>query len=144
MALTRRPVRHWRLQSRIGRRAEGAAMRFKVLGPLEVEDDDGAVPIVGQRPRALLTALLMRPNDVVAPERLVDDVWRDEPPEAPANALQQVVARLRARLGDGASCLTTEPGGYRLVVAPDALDADLFEAGYRRARALVDTDPERA
>ena len=33
-------------------------MRFKVLGPLEVEGDDGPVPIVGQRPRALLTALL--------------------------------------------------------------------------------------
>ena len=50
-------------------------MRFKVLGPLEVEGDDGPVPIVGQRPRALLTALLMQPNDVVPTERLVDAIW---------------------------------------------------------------------
>ena len=38
-------------------------MRFRVLGPLEIETDDGPVVVSGQRPRALLTALLLQPND---------------------------------------------------------------------------------
>ena len=37
-------------------------MRFRVLGPLEIESDDGPVASLGQRPRALLTALLLQPN----------------------------------------------------------------------------------
>jgi DNA-binding SARP family transcriptional activator len=119
-------------------------MRFKVLGPLEVEGDDGPVPIVGGRPRALMTALLMQPNDVVPADRLVDSVWGEEPPEAPANALQQIVTRLRTRLGPGAGAVATAPGGYRVVVAPGTLDADEFETGYRRARGLLDTEPDRA
>jgi predicted ATPase/DNA-binding SARP family transcriptional activator len=157
MALTRGPVRNCPSEERP---AEGATMRFRVLGPLEVEGDDGPLPIVGQRPRALLTALLMRPNEVVAPEALVDAVWGEDLPEAPGNALQQVVTRLRSRLHSGLhsgphsgphsrpgardGVLVTAPGGYRVVVASDGLDADRFEAGYRRARGLADTDPEAA
>ena len=119
-------------------------MRFKVLGPLEIESDDGPVPIVGQRPRALLTALLLQPNAVVPSERLVDALWGEDLPEAPANALQQVVTRLRTRLGSGAGCLATAPGGYRVSVASGALDAEQFETGYRRARRLLDADPDEA
>jgi predicted ATPase/DNA-binding SARP family transcriptional activator len=119
-------------------------MRFKVLGPLEVERDDGPVPIVGQRPRAFLTALLLQPNAVVPTDRLVDAVWGEHPPVAPANALQQVVTRLRARFGGEAGCLATAPGGYQLLVAPGALDADVFESGIRRARRLMDTEPDAA
>ena len=109
-------------------------MRFKVLGPLEVEGDDGPVPSSGQRPRALLTALLLQPNAVVPTDRLVDAVWGEDPPDSPANALQQVVTRLRARLGAGRP---TGHGARRRLPAgrrTGALDADAFEAGYRRAR----------
>jgi len=124
-------------------------MKFKVLGPLEVEGDTGAAVVVsGQRPRALLTALLLDPGAVVPLDRLVDALWGDKPPSAPANALQQIVARLRGRLaaaGDGVSAvLVTAPGGYRLAVSPDAVDAPLFERGYRRARNLRDEDPRSA
>lgn len=124
-------------------------MRFKVLGPLEVEGGTGAaVVITGQRPRALLTALLLDPGAVVPLDRLVDALWGDEPPSAAANALQQIVARLRVRLaaaGDGtADALVTASGGYRLAVPPDAVDAAVFERGYRRARALGDEDPRLA
>jgi predicted ATPase/DNA-binding SARP family transcriptional activator len=119
-------------------------MRFKVLGPLEIEGDDGSVPIVGQRLRALLTALLTRPNEVVATARLIEAIWGEDPPDAPVNALQQVVTRLRSRLGRAAGCVATAPGGYRVVVAPGALDADLFETSCRRARRLMEVEPEVA
>jgi predicted ATPase/DNA-binding SARP family transcriptional activator len=120
-------------------------MRFKVLGPLEVEADHGPIVIVGQRLRALLTALLLQPNDVVVPERLVDAIWGEDPPESAANALQQVVTRLRSRLGDGARHVATAPGGgYRVVVSPGELDAEEFEARCRRAREQIERDAEGA
>ena len=119
-------------------------MRFRVLGPLEIETDDGPIAITGQRPRALLTALLLQPRKLVSTDRLVDALWDEDLPDSPANALQQVVTRLRARLGRWASVVRTEPGGYLLAAPDGAIDADEFELSYRRARTLMDADPGQA
>ena len=117
---------------------------FRVLGPLEVESEHGPISIPGERPRALLTALLLQPNAVVSTDRLVDALWSEQPPAAPANALQQVVARLRGRLGTLAGQLRTEAGGYTIAVRPGDLDSELFESWCRDARACAETDPLRA
>jgi predicted ATPase/DNA-binding SARP family transcriptional activator len=119
-------------------------MMFRVLGPLEVETDDGRIPLPGQRPRALLTALLLEPNSVVPGYRLVEALWGEEPPEAPANALQQVVARLRTRLGPVGTAIVTRPPGYALAADAASIDAQRFESDYRAARAVWSTDPARA
>ena len=117
---------------------------FRVLGPLAVEGDDGPIEIPGDRPRALLTALLLQPNAIVSADRLVDIVWGDDGPDRPANALQQVVARLRNRLGPLAEHLQTAPGGYTLAVAEESLDAELFETHCRRARDCAQSDLSRS
>ncbi|MDF3051615.1 MAG: AfsR/SARP family transcriptional regulator, partial [Pseudonocardia sp.] len=119
-------------------------MMFRVLGPLEVEADDGRLSLPGQRARALLTALLLEPNSVVPGYRLVEALWGEEPPDAPANALQQVVARLRARLGPVGTAIVTRPPGYLLVADATFIDAQRFESDYRAARAVWSTDPARA
>ena len=119
-------------------------MMFRVLGPLEVETDEGRIPLPGQRPRALLTALLLEPNSVVPGYRLVEALWGEEPPEAPANALQQVVARLRTRLGLVGTAIVTRPPGYVLVADAASIDAQRFESDYRAARAVWSMDPARA
>jgi predicted ATPase/DNA-binding SARP family transcriptional activator len=119
-------------------------MMFRVLGPLEVETDDGPIPLPGQRPRALLTALLLEPNSVVPVHGLVEALWGEELPDAPANALQQVVARLRTRLGPVGTAIVTRPPGYVLVVDPASVDAQCFESDYRAARSIWSTDPLRA
>jgi predicted ATPase/DNA-binding SARP family transcriptional activator len=119
-------------------------MIFRVLGPLQAEADDGPIPLPGQRPRALLTALLLEPNSVVPVHRLVEALWGEELPDAPANALQQVVARLRTRLGPVGTAIVTRPPGYVLVVDPACVDAQCFESGYRAARSVWSTDPVRA
>src|SRR5919204_4596779 len=50
--------------------------QFRVLGPLEVADGDGApVALGGQKQRALPALLLLRANEVVPTERLVDQLW---------------------------------------------------------------------
>jgi predicted ATPase/DNA-binding SARP family transcriptional activator len=119
-------------------------MMFRVLGPLEVETDDGPILLPGQRVRALLVALLLEPNSVVPLYRLVEALWGEEPPGAPANALQQVVARLRTRLGPVGTAIVTRPPGYVLAVDAASVDAQCFESDYRAARSVWSTDPVRA
>ena len=51
-------------------------MEFRLLGPLEVVDDDGApVEIPGTRLRMLLAVLLVHANEVVPVDRLSDALW---------------------------------------------------------------------
>ena len=55
-------------------------MRFQVLGPLEVEADDGPVVLGGPKERLLLALLLTRPNQVVPVDALVQGLWGEHPP----------------------------------------------------------------
>src|SRR5690606_19472827 len=111
-----------------------AGVRVGLLGPFEVRDRDGAVvEVPGVRLRALLAALALEPGRVVTRTRLVDWIWGPRPPADEANALQALVSRLRRVLPDGV--IEAEPGGYRLAVAPDAVDVCRFERLVGRARA---------
>ena len=56
------------------------AMEFRILGPLEVVADGRVLPLGRGRQRALLAILLLRPNQVVPTERLIDDLWGGQPP----------------------------------------------------------------
>ena len=46
-------------------------MRFRILGPLQVEDDGGPVAVGGPKPRTLLAVLLVAGGEVVPADRLV-------------------------------------------------------------------------
>ena len=94
---------------------------FRILGPLDVE---GAGALGGPRPRALLLTLLLAPNETVSPERLIDAVWPEDPPESARHALQVYLSTLRKAVGR--ERIVTEPAGYRIAVAEDELDALAF------------------
>jgi DNA-binding SARP family transcriptional activator len=70
-------------------------MRFGVLGPLEVEADNGPVALGGPKERLLLALLLIRPNQVVSVDALVLGLWGEQPPSTAAKTLQSHVKRLR-------------------------------------------------
>ncbi|MEU8652057.1 BTAD domain-containing putative transcriptional regulator [Streptomyces sp. NPDC048737] len=111
-------------------------MQIKVLGPFELRTDDGGlVDVPGARLRGLLTALALKPGQVVPKASLVDWIWGERPPADAANALQRLVSRLRKALPDGV--VEGQTDGYRLTVEPDAVDAvrfeRLFTAGQARA-----------
>ncbi|MEU7910385.1 BTAD domain-containing putative transcriptional regulator [Microbispora bryophytorum] len=109
-------------------------MRVELLGPFEVRDHDGAVvDVPGIRLRALLAALALEPGRIVSRARLVDWIWGRRPPADEANALQALVSRLRRVLPGGA--IEADSGGYRLAVAPDAVDVCRFEHLVDQARA---------
>ena len=73
-------------------------MEFRVLGPLEVWDGGRPFPIRGTRQRALLAMLLMRANEVVSSDRLLDELWGAEPPATGTKALQVRISQLRKAL----------------------------------------------
>ncbi|MFD9885803.1 BTAD domain-containing putative transcriptional regulator [Streptomyces alboflavus] len=117
-------------------------MRITMLGPFEVRTAAGAaVEVPGTRLRALLCALALEPGRVVTRTRLVDWIWGERPPADEANALQVLVSRLRRALPE--ESVDAVSGGYRLAVAPDAVDVSRFEQLLGRARAADDV-PRRA
>ncbi|AHH15577.1 putative transcriptional regulator [Nocardia nova SH22a] len=112
-------------------------MQIGLLGPLEIRADDGeAIELPGARLRALLIALALEPGRAVPKTTLVDWIWGEQPPADAVNALQALVSRLRRVLPDGS--LDAQPGGYRLTVAPGAVDVVRFEQLLDRARDGAD------
>src|SRR5262245_50063429 len=100
-------------------------MDFRLLGPLEVVSRDQPLALGGAKQRALLAVLLLRANDVVATERLIDLVWGESPPPTVAKSVQTYVSRLRRQLGAGR--LVTRAPGYLLRVDPLEVDLARFE-----------------
>jgi WD40 repeat protein/DNA-binding SARP family transcriptional activator len=119
-------------------------MDFRILGPLEVLSESGAVAPGGPKPRAVLAVLLLNANHPVSADRLASDVWGEEAAADSAKSVQVTVSRLRKALGDK-TLLTTSPAGYRLHVRPGELDADRFARKVEDGRsALAAGRPERA
>jgi predicted ATPase/DNA-binding SARP family transcriptional activator len=119
-------------------------MEFGILGPLEVRDGSGLVRVPGVKERALLVDLLVHGGRVVSADRLVEDLWGNEPPGHPANTMQGRVSALRRALGPGGSELVvTSPPGYRLVVEPGWVDAARFEGLLDQARRVDGAEAAR-
>ncbi|MCL3992959.1 BTAD domain-containing putative transcriptional regulator [Streptomyces lavenduligriseus] len=119
-------------------------MRFGVLGPLTVWDDEGvAVRVPEAKVRALLADLLAHDGGPVPADRLIDDLWGDRPPGRPAGALQAKVSQLRRVLGRDRVQL--QPAGYLLRLDDtDEVDAVRFRALVDRARAVEAPDDRAA
>ena len=112
--------------------------RLRVLGPLEALVDGRSVHVSGLQ-GALVALLAAEPGATVTVDRLADELWPGHTPRNPANATQILVSRLRARLG--ADLVETRPGGYRLAVPLEALDAATFE---RLVETAAGVEPGRA
>jgi DNA-binding SARP family transcriptional activator len=118
-------------------------VEFRILGPLEAEQDGRLVPLGGRKQRALLALLLLHANAVVPRDRLIDEIWGDEPPETARTALQVHVSQLRKALGG--ERIETRAPGYRVRTEPDALDLERFERLVAEGRdALAGGDAERS
>jgi len=102
-------------------------MRFGILGPFEVADDEGRVlALGGRKQRSVLAILLLSAGEVVPSDRLIEELWGERAPATAAKTIQVYVSNLRKALGDGV--LVTRPGGYMLPVTAADVDAAQFEA----------------
>jgi DNA-binding SARP family transcriptional activator len=121
-------------------------VRFRILGPLEVNDRDGKpVFLHAPKQRALLFVLLLHANRAVSPGHLEAVLWPERPPRSAAGVVRTYVSRLRGVLGlddpDGPERLprlSREPGGYRLLLAPGDLDLAVFDDLTVRGRDALD------
>lgn len=102
-------------------------MDFRLLGALEAADGGRVLRFRGRGERVLLAALLLHANEPVSRERLIEHLWRGRPPPSATHSLEAYVSRLRRTLGGGGAAIESHPGGYRLRVEPEQIDAQRFE-----------------
>jgi transcriptional regulator with XRE-family HTH domain len=73
-------------------------LQVRILGPLTVHYGRTQIPVGHGRRRAVLARLALSANTPVPITDLIDLLWDNQPPPAPAHALQTFVSRLRSAL----------------------------------------------
>src|SRR3954452_20838039 len=102
-------------------------MQFQILGPLRVTDGhEHEIALGGAKPAAVLAMLLLRANEVVSADHLIEDLWDGQPPATAPKTLQVHISRLRRVLGEDGP-ISTSRGGYILQAEPDQIDARRFQ-----------------
>jgi DNA-binding SARP family transcriptional activator len=121
-------------------------LEFRILGPLEARDGDDSIPLGGLKQRAVLAILLLRANQLVSVDRLIDELWGEQPPSTATHSVEVYVSRLRKLLGGGgAPPIETLRPGYRLSIEAGQLDLLRFEHLLQEGRgALAAGDPVEA
>ena len=109
-------------------------VRFRDLGPLQVERAGAAQAVGGARLEAALALLLIHAGQAVSADALAEAMWGGQGGTRSATTLDSHIWRLRKVLeperapGSPPTVLLREPGGYRLVVAADRIDSARYTA----------------
>lgn len=126
-------------------------MLFRVLGPLEVNSAAGADALAPRaaKVRVVLATLLVRANEVVSADGLIDELWGGAPPRTAMTTLQVYVSQLRKLLKDvdpelGRDALVTRSPGYLLRLGTGRLDLTVFEELHARGREAMERADHRA
>jgi serine/threonine protein kinase/ABC-type glycerol-3-phosphate transport system substrate-binding protein len=114
-------------------------MEFRLLGPVEVREGHRLPPLGGPKQRTLLAYLILRANELVTVERLIDAIWADDPPDTARNTLQTYIKHLRKAVGP--ERIQRRASGYVLVADPDEVDVLRFERMVDDARRRTQRDP---
>jgi predicted ATPase/DNA-binding SARP family transcriptional activator len=114
-------------------------VEWGVLGPLRADGSAQEQLAASGRGRDLVAVMLLRRDQAVTPEVLLDLVWSDEAGRFSASVVHTAVARLRRRLGAGV--VETTGRGYRLT---GSTDADRFARLLGEAADLRTAQPDVA
>jgi predicted ATPase/DNA-binding SARP family transcriptional activator len=112
---------------------ESVTVRYRILGPLEVERDGSPVVVTATKPRTLLLAMLVRRGTLTSTDALIDSLWPAGAPASATKIIHAYVSQLRGVLG--ADAIETVGAGYRMRLDADALDAEVFERLHAEGRA---------
>ncbi len=112
--------------------ATATGVEVALLGEVATRRGGDLIPLPGLRARSLLAALARRPGRACSSQSLIEEVWGDEPPRSPTNALHTQISRLRAALPEGV--LEKGPAGYRLVLDRMQVDLTLVRVCEQRAQ----------
>lgn len=103
----------------------GRAVRIRILGPLEVEGEQGLIELTRERERALVALLALTPGKSVPSDRIIEELWPEAPADAARHSLHVHVSRIRRSLGDGV--LLTRRPGYLLAINEGDVDVFRFQ-----------------
>jgi SARP family transcriptional regulator, regulator of embCAB operon len=120
-----------------------SALRFGVLGPLQMSANGTDVPLGAAKQRAVLAMLVINRNRPVAIDSLIDAAWEQRPPPEARASLHAHISKLRRLMSnigvDPAGVLVSAQPGYRLNVPDEACDLGRFvieqKAGIKAAAA---------
>ena len=112
-------------------------MDYRILGPFEAFDGERGLSLGGAKQRAVLALLLLRANEALSRDVIVDELWGENPPQTVGKVLQNCISALRKELPGGTDTLRTVGSGYVLELAPGELDRDRFERGLADGRAAL-------
>jgi len=122
-------------------------LRFRILGPLEVTCGVEPIELGSPKQQTVLAVLLASPNRVVSTDRLVTEIWGENPPDQAVNSLQTYISHIRGLLGEhpsGGEWIETQRPGYQICVQPGQLDALQFADAVDGGTVLVSTQPAEA
>lgn len=111
-------------------------MQYGLLGRFEADGTTLSTGVRPGKPAALLALLLLHRNRAVGPDRLIEGLWGNDPPQTARKTLQLYVSQLRKVLPPGT--LETKGSGYVLHVAPGELDVDRFTELVEVGRAATE------
>jgi DNA-binding SARP family transcriptional activator len=121
-------------------------MDVQMLGPLRVLCDGVELDLGRPKQRLLFAVLVTAGGETVSVDRLVDELWGDDPPPRVASSLQAYVSKLRQVLEPDRAArsaprvLVTRAPGYALVLEPLQLDANRFAREADEVRRLLQAD----
>ena len=100
-------------------------MRYELLGSLRMVDGDDVRSISAPKIESVLAVLVIRADQVVGFDRIVAEIWQDNPPRRAAAAVHVYVSQLRKvlqRPGRRDGPLITRAPGYLLQAGTDTID----------------------
>ncbi|MET7765571.1 AfsR/SARP family transcriptional regulator [Streptomyces sp. NPDC005393] len=115
-------------------------MRYEMLGPLRVRDENTYFTLHAQKVEMVLTVLLIRADHLVSPEQLMREIWGENLPRRAAAGLHVYVSRLRKFLklpGASGNPVETRTPGYVLHKGDDQIDAQIFPELVDVGRSLL-------
>jgi DNA-binding SARP family transcriptional activator len=116
-------------------------MRFSILGPFEVTSGGIVLTPTAPKLRQLLAQLVLQCNQIAHIDKLIEELWDDDPPATARTTLQTYVYQLRkqlAKAGRGDERLVlTKTCGYVAAVEPDTVDAYVFDRYVSRGQAAL-------
>jgi len=113
-------------------------VEFRILGPLEVRENGATANLGHAKQRTVLGVLLLHPNQVVSTDRLIDELWGEEPPASATKLVQLYISHLRKHVREAGfdDILHTQAPGYLAKIERDNLDAARFQHLVEEARRL--------
>ena len=124
-------------------RVDVPAVRFAILGPVQVWRGATEIVVSSRYERLLLALLLARTGRLVEMSDIIDLLWDGDPPPTAVNMVHRYVGSLRRALQPGlpprssGTWLVRDVGGYCLPAGPGAVDLADFRERVGGARQLA-------